>query len=98
MIQLGTTILALRKHRKIKQYELAEALGISGTYLSMVEKNVRKPSLNLLRKIAGAFGMQMSDIFFAAITRGNHIPADIVLAGPTVDIILEYLLQGHPEE
>jgi putative transcriptional regulator len=98
MLELGSTIKALRKVKGIKQYELAAQLGITGTYLSQVENNLQKPSLDLLKKIGSCTGRTVSEIFIMAIYRTGLYPADLVLAGPTIDIIIEYLSRSHPKE
>lgn len=47
----GYWIKHIRKVRKIKQKDLAAAVGISSTYLSLVEHNHAIPSFLLLEKI-----------------------------------------------
>ena len=53
-MQLGKTIEALRKKRKIKQGALADAAGISQTYLCLLEKDLKAPTTSTLQKIAEA--------------------------------------------
>lgn len=47
----------------LKQRELANKLGISSNYLSLVEGNKREPSLNLLKSLANELDIPM-DLFF----------------------------------
>lgn len=54
---IGQLSKKLRKDRSLKQGFVAEKLGISQTYLSLVEKGVRVPSSGLLEKIAEFYGI-----------------------------------------
>ncbi|MDD5014562.1 MAG: helix-turn-helix transcriptional regulator [Atribacterota bacterium] len=51
-MKFGTTIKTLRKHKGIKQKELALKLGISNAYLSSIENNKKEPSLELIKALA----------------------------------------------
>lgn len=98
MLELGSTIKALRKSKKIKQYEFAEQLGIHGSWLSQIERNRKKASLVLLKRVAAITGCTIGDIFIFAIIESKIMPADIVLSKPTVEVIIDYLLRSHQEE
>lgn len=52
MNSIGLQIKMNRKFKKISQFELAEKVGISQTYLSQLENNFKNPGLSLLVKIA----------------------------------------------
>ena len=52
MNSIGLQIKMYRKFKKISQFELAEKVGISQTYLSQLENNFKNPGLSLLVKIA----------------------------------------------
>jgi transcriptional regulator with XRE-family HTH domain len=51
-MKIGMTIKTLRKHKGIKQKELALKLGISNAYLSSIENDKREPSLELTKALA----------------------------------------------
>ena len=54
LIPLGKAIRARRAELKISQEELAERCGFDRTYISMLERGKRNPSLlNLLRLVKG---------------------------------------------
>ncbi len=65
-MNLGKTIQTCRKARGLKQYELAASAGLSESYLSLVEKNKREPSLSALEGIASALGVPLSALIFLA--------------------------------
>jgi len=44
-------IRALRRGKNIRQGDLAKSAGISQTYLSLIEKNKRTPSINVIEDI-----------------------------------------------
>lgn len=62
-MQIGTNIKVLRTARQIKQKELAEKLGITVPYLSMIENNSKRPSLTLLEKLAKALNAPLALLF-----------------------------------
>jgi transcriptional regulator with XRE-family HTH domain len=56
----------IREHRKgldLKVYELANKVGIHPAYLTQIEKNVRVPSPDVLRKIEDALSTQLKDTY-----------------------------------
>jgi DNA-binding XRE family transcriptional regulator len=55
-------IKVLREHRGMTQAALGEAVGSSSVYISQLERDVRKPSLDLLQRIAQVL----------------HVPIDLV--------------------
>ena len=61
-MQIGGRIKRLRRLRKLTQIELATALGISGSYLNLIEHNRRKVTVPLLFSIAGYFGVEPGDL------------------------------------
>jgi transcriptional regulator with XRE-family HTH domain len=54
---IGQLSKKLRKDRSLKQGAVAEKLGVSQTYLSLVEKGVRAPSSGMLKKISDFYGI-----------------------------------------
>lgn len=53
-----------RRREKMTQEELANQLGISKDYLSMIERGVRNPGFKLAKKIADIFCTTVDNIFF----------------------------------
>lgn len=63
---------ALRMRRleaELSQEQLAEMCDMDQTYLSQIERNRRQPSIRVLRKIAVALDIKLSDIFHDAEIR-----------------------------
>ncbi len=48
----ATSLREVRKQKKITQTELAKKAGLDRTYISMLERGVRKPSTEVLMSIA----------------------------------------------
>lgn len=61
--QLGQRIAALRKARKLTQEQLAEALGCSVEFISLVERGVNAPSVAGLEKFAKALKVEVKELF-----------------------------------
>ncbi len=60
--QIGGKIRRVRRQRHIAQAELAQSVGISASYLNLIEHNRRNITVPLLFKIAGYFGMEPGEL------------------------------------
>lgn len=56
---MGVRLRRLREERKLKQIELASALGISPSYLNQLEQNQRPLTVPVLLKINAVFGIDV---------------------------------------
>lgn len=61
--QLGMRIKFLRAQKKWSQEDLAFAANINKNYISDLENGRRNPSLDILERIALAFGISLADLF-----------------------------------
>jgi transcriptional regulator with XRE-family HTH domain len=60
---LGDRIRHLRIEAKLSQEELAELTGFHRTYIGMIERGERNPSLKNLVRFAQSFKISMSELF-----------------------------------
>ena len=58
-VEIGKTIVKLRKSRRITQEQLAEAANVSVSYLRDIEHDCANPTINILEDIADALGMPL---------------------------------------
>lgn len=61
-LQIGGRIARLRRRRSLSQADLAAAIGISGSYLNLIEHNRRKLTVPLLLKLAGYLGVEPGEL------------------------------------
>lgn len=61
--KLGKRIAALRKKQKLTQEQLAEAVGCSVEFVSLVERGVNAPSVAGLEKFARALKVEVKELF-----------------------------------
>jgi transcriptional regulator with XRE-family HTH domain len=61
--KLGQRIAALRKARKLTQEQLAEAVGCSVEFISLVERGVNAPSVAGLDKFARILKVEVKELF-----------------------------------
>lgn len=61
-MQIGGRITRLRRQRRVSQADLAAALGISGSYLNLIEHNRRRITAELLLRVAGYFGIEAGEL------------------------------------
>ena len=63
LMHLGTRILQARNQNKVSQTELARRAGLAASYLSRIENRKIDPRPKTLRKIAGALGIPVAELF-----------------------------------
>ena len=63
-MNIGKGIKFVRLASGIRQGEMAKRLNISQNYLSLLENNKAEPSIALLKKISGTFGVPASFLFW----------------------------------
>jgi XRE family transcriptional regulator, fatty acid utilization regulator len=56
---MGVRLRRLREERRLKQVELAQALGISASYLNQLEQNQRPLTVPILLKLNAVFGIDV---------------------------------------
>lgn len=61
--QLGMRIKYLRGERKWSQEDLALEANVNKNYICDLENGRRNPSLEILERIAVAFGISLSELF-----------------------------------
>ncbi|MBU1319884.1 MAG: helix-turn-helix transcriptional regulator [candidate division Zixibacteria bacterium] len=64
MTNIGMTLRTIRNLAGLKQGELAEKVGVSSNYVSLVENERREPSLKFLRKVAAELGIPLYVFFW----------------------------------
>jgi transcriptional regulator with XRE-family HTH domain len=74
MESLGSKIRTLRKHKGLSLKQLAERIGCTASYLSMVENDRLDPSVSRLKKIVDALGKTIVDLF------GEPADGDIIVS------------------
>lgn len=93
--RLGSKVRALRRRENLSQTKLAESLGISASYLNLIENNHRPLPAALLIRLAQLFGVELST--FAADEDGRLMTALLeALADPLFE--QQDLLAGDVRE
>ena len=59
----GAHVRSLRLGLGLPQEEVAHRAGLHVTYLSGIERGVRNPSLRNVRRLAGALGVGVGELF-----------------------------------
>lgn len=68
-MNIGKSIIVLRKERNLKQGQLAVSIGITQAYLSGIENGKKQPSLEVLENISNFFGTPIPVLFWFGIER-----------------------------
>src|ERR1700712_5849246 len=62
-MNIGTTIRGFRQQKGMSQGDIEKRTGLLRCYLSRVENGHTVPSLDTLKKIAGALDLQLAEFF-----------------------------------
>lgn len=79
-MSLNEALRLYRKARNLTQKQVAEKAGISVSYLSLVERGQRDPSLSTLEKIASAMGVSLTILAFMNADEDGLQRIDLQLA------------------
>jgi len=66
--KFGQVVKSVREKRGTSQEKLAELAGVDRTYVSMIERGKRHPTLEVAKRIADALEVKLS----ALIRRAEH--------------------------
>src|SRR5207248_3034422 len=84
--KLGAKVRALRRRENLNQVQLAERLGISPSYLNLIESNRRPLPATLLIKLAQQFGV---DLHSFATDEDARLVSDLL------EVFADPLFEGH---
>lgn len=62
--RIGRTVRTLRVQRGMTQAQLAERVGISPAYMSLIERGKRNAELDILERIAAQFNLPLAILIF----------------------------------
>lgn len=86
-MNLGATIKSLRKQKGQTQEEFASKCGITQTYLSQIESNLKEPNLSILKSISDQMNVPLPIMFFLSMTDDDVHPSKrkaYEIVGPSV--------------
>lgn len=61
--QFGQRLLSIRRQRRLTQEQLAELVGISVDFLSLIERGINAPSFETLEVLAKGLDMPVAHLF-----------------------------------
>jgi transcriptional regulator with XRE-family HTH domain len=61
----GEVVREFRQKRKVSQEALAASAGLHRTYISLLERGLRNPSLTVIQDLASALKVSMTDLIRA---------------------------------
>jgi transcriptional regulator with XRE-family HTH domain len=99
MNEIGNTILKMRKTRGISQQDAAEALGITQSYLSLLECGKKTPSISLLERAEYYFKVPMAILMWSSL-KENQVSLNkresFRILKPVIDDMVESLFFELP--
>jgi transcriptional regulator with XRE-family HTH domain len=73
-MDLGSVIKNIRKQKGQTQAEFASMCGITQTYLSQIESNLKEPNLSILKTIGEQLNVPLPILFFLSMTKDDVQP------------------------
>jgi transcriptional regulator with XRE-family HTH domain len=73
-MNLGTVIKNIRKQKGQTQAEFASSCGITQTYLSQIESNLKEPNLSTLKEISNNLNVPLPIMFFLSLDENDVDP------------------------
>jgi XRE family transcriptional regulator, regulator of sulfur utilization len=73
-MNIGKVIKDTRKQRRQTQTEFALSCGITQTYLSQIENNVKEPNLSTLKTISANLDIPLPIMFFMSLNEDDISP------------------------
>ncbi len=73
-MDLGNIIKNIRKQKGQTQSEFALSCGITQTYLSQIESNLKEPNLSTLKSISESLNVPLPILFFLSMTEDDVQP------------------------
>lgn len=92
---LGENIQTIRKHRGMKQQELADAIGINMQSLSKIERGVNFPTFDTLEKIMDVLGVTPNELLSGEWKFVNHAEKEVCQFLKTEERLNAELKHGH---
>jgi transcriptional regulator with XRE-family HTH domain len=72
-MNIALAVKKWRKYNKIKQYILAKEIGVTQSYLSLIESGKKTPSIEVLEKVCEFFNKPMPVLLWFGLEE-NDIP------------------------
>ena len=92
---LGENIQTIRKHRGMKQQELADKIGINMQSLSKIERGVNYPTFDTLEKIMDVLGVTPNELLSGEWKYVNQAEKEVChRASSHVDLLPKVALRG----
>lgn len=92
---LGENIQTIRKHRGMKQQELADAIGINMQSLSKIERGVNYPTFDTLEKIMDVLEVMPNELLSGEWKFINHAEKEVCQFLKTEERLNAELKHGH---
>lgn len=95
-LMIGASLRSVRRGRGLTLRQVAEASGVTESFLSQVERDIASPSIATLRRIAGALGTSIGVILDQAGPHGQLVRASErrVVTYPGLNARDEFLTDG----
>lgn len=98
-MKIGAVIKAIRTKNGLTQIELAERCGITQTYLSQIENDLKEPNISTLKEISKNLNIPLPILFFLSLDDTDVDPqkreAFKMINGPVKSMINEFFHIGN---
>ena len=67
-MKIGNAIKTLRKNKGLTQGEFCDMVGITQSYLSLIENGIKDPSMDVIKKVASSLKTPVAVLFWFTLT------------------------------
>ncbi|CAM3007894.1 MULTISPECIES: HTH-type transcriptional regulator PuuR [Vibrio] len=101
-LEIGKTIVQLRKKHELSQRELAERAGITHSAISSIENGKVSPSVSSLQKIVNVFSLSLSEFFMIEQSPKNEakvvIPSEELVEMGSESVSMKLVTNGKKDQ
>lgn len=88
-MDIGAKIREMRQKMKMSRKAFSQATGISASYLSEIERGIKRPTVDIILKISKAFNLKVSELL-------DETPSNPM--NPELKELVETLRDFKPEQ
>lgn len=90
---IGKALQTIREQRNVSQQALAEGIGVTQTYLSLLENGKRMPSIGLIEKYEYYFKIPLGVIMWLGVS-DRQVPLDKKDTFRAMKLVIDTMIQS----
>jgi len=91
-MNIGYALFKIRKDKKLRQNKVAEAVGLTQSYLSLIETGDKTPSIEVIGKLSAFYGIPFPVTAWLSMTEDDVKPEKLIAYRqfkPSIDALVK---------